>query len=191
MEPFVPCISPELIEQICADVRAGAYVSVACLRAGVSRFTFYRWLNMGQADAAARAQAMAQGEPVGPPTAYEQFYTAVETAKAEARYGAEVSVYQTMPLHWLKSGYARRDWHEYGTSAAEIVDELERRVAEQSTSISPPSASVRTILRQLIETGAALETHRGRCTQNSRRLQRRNRLIDQSSNSWAFISVCL
>jgi hypothetical protein len=148
-------ITPALVDRICADIRQGAYVTVACQRAGISGFTYYRWLNLGRADAETRAQALAQGELVGEPTIFEQFYTAVETAKADARFGAEVSVYQAWPLQWLKSGYARRDWHEYGTSAAEIVDEIERRIAAGPTSLPVPPESVRTVLRMLIESGVA------------------------------------
>ena len=36
----------------------------------------------------------------------------LESAKADARYSAETRVFRTQPLAWLKSGYARRDWHE-------------------------------------------------------------------------------
>jgi hypothetical protein len=121
----VGLITPDIIEQIAGDIRVGAYAQVAASRAGISKFTFYRWLNVGQAAAEARAS----GKLRTPPDLYEQFYLAIEAAKAEARFSAENRVFQDMPFQWLKNGYARTDWREANHGVAQVVDELERRIA--------------------------------------------------------------
>jgi hypothetical protein len=59
---------------------------------------------------------------------YEQFHQALAKAKAEARYSAETHVFDAMPLAWLKSGYARNDWHQSNQLVREVVDELVKRV---------------------------------------------------------------
>jgi hypothetical protein len=130
-----------LIQTICDAIRAGCYTSVACQRAGISKYAFYAWIKRGQREQETRAAALLRGEPAGPATVWEVFYEELEKAKAEARIGAETWVYANLPLHWLRYGYTRADWRESNRSVAEVVDELERRIAAQmdpATQGTPP-----------------------------------------------------
>ncbi len=40
-------LCPEVIEKICRNLRAGAYIETAALYAGISKKTFYAWLKKG------------------------------------------------------------------------------------------------------------------------------------------------
>ncbi len=100
---------------------------------------------------------------------YEQFHHALAKAKAEARYSVETRVFDAMPLAWLKSGYARNDWHQSNQLVREVVDELLKRVPADwlkafLTAGDPPRAptSHEQYAHQDAMRFADLDTERGR-----------------------------
>ena len=126
-------LTPDVQETICAAIRRGCYATVAATRAGVDDFTMSLWDKRGQREAEQRALGKVSEDT--PESVYEQFHHALAKAKAEARYSAETRVFDAMPLAWLKSGYARNDWHQSNQLVREVVDELLKRV--------PPTGSKR------------------------------------------------
>jgi hypothetical protein len=119
-------LTPDVQETICAAIRRGCYATVAATRAGVDDFTMSLWDKRGQREAEQRALGKVSEDT--PASVYEQFHRALAKAKAEARYSAETRVFDAMPLAWLKSGYARNDWHQSNQLVREVVDELVKRV---------------------------------------------------------------
>jgi transposase len=119
---YVSKLTPAVIVAVADAIKEGCFASVSAQRAGISNHTYYMWVRRGQREAEERASEPARFAGV-PHTDYEQFFEAVEEAKAIARYGAETRIYRTQPLQWLRSGYARADWHEVDTTL-----ELEQRV---------------------------------------------------------------
>lgn len=69
-------------------VRQGAYIAVAAASAGISRQTFYNWLERTE-------------EP------FASFIAELETAMASARVVAEVTIHKHDPKYWLTHGPAR------------------------------------------------------------------------------------
>lgn len=61
-------MSPEVVEAVVQALRAGAYITVACRAAGISRQTYGDWMRRGEAESAG---------------AYHDFRERVERAKAE------------------------------------------------------------------------------------------------------------
>jgi hypothetical protein len=109
----------DLTERVCADIRKGCHPHVAAQHHDIDHWDFYAWWKRGEREAQNRDQNSAD-----PPSEYERFYHAVERAKADARIDAESRVLRTMPLAWLKLGYARADWREVNA-----LSELEQRLA--------------------------------------------------------------
>lgn len=141
-----PKLTPEVAKQICADIQSGCYLTVAAARSGVIPYTIYLWNQRGMREALGRAEAQAQGLPTdGPMSRYEEFFLMLESAKAEARYSAETRVFQTNPLAWLKSGYARRDWQGSDVAVRVTGDDVAKQAADlmgvSDTSLSPTASS--------------------------------------------------
>lgn len=137
-----PKLTPEVALQICAAITEGCYLTVAAARVGVIPYTIYLWNQRGMREALGRAEAQAQGKPAdGPMSCYEEFFLMLESAKAEARYSAETRVFQTNPLAWLRSGYARRDWQGSDVTVRVVGDDVSMQAAEllgvSDTSLSP------------------------------------------------------
>lgn len=85
-------LTPEVHERIVAYIRAGSYAWVAAEAAGVSKTTFYRWVQRGEQ------------EHSGP---YRAFADEVRQAQAQARVGAEIEVRRDSPQTWLRYGPGR------------------------------------------------------------------------------------
>lgn len=81
-------LTPEVHREIVEAIRAGAYDWVAAEAAGVSRVSFYRWLNDERPK-------------------YRAFRDDVMRARAEARRRAEIAVARESPFNWLRYGPGR------------------------------------------------------------------------------------
>ena len=90
-------LTQELQRNICAFVRAGAYDYAAAEACGISRRTFFEWLERGERKSK-RGRA-----PV-----YVQFACAIRRAQAEARVSAEVTVKKIDPKWWLSRMHRER-----------------------------------------------------------------------------------
>jgi hypothetical protein len=88
-----PNLTPELLRNIVAAIRAGGFPHVAAAANQVPAALFERWLRLGR-----RKHA---GEP------YRGFVGEVEAAQAQARLRAEVAVQEKDPRTWLKHGPGR------------------------------------------------------------------------------------
>jgi hypothetical protein len=119
-------LTAEIIEAIGADIRAGAFDHVAARRAGYSRVTFFKWWKRGERESDER---LVEHDYPAPPSLFEQFYHAVEEAKAEARHSAETRMFRSNPGWWLSHGYARADWRESSQFVRAVQDEVAAQVA--------------------------------------------------------------
>jgi hypothetical protein len=70
-----PKLTPELQEEIIAQIKIGNYHHVACASVGISKGTFYRWLEKGE--------AMSEG-------IYRDFYDAIKKAEHRSESSALV-----------------------------------------------------------------------------------------------------
>lgn len=84
-------LTPEVQQQLCAFIRAGAYRRVAARAAGIPIEVFEDWMRRGSRRGDSHRT-------------YRDFRDAVEGAEAAARVLAEVNAYQNNPLAWLKFG---------------------------------------------------------------------------------------
>ena len=125
-------LTPDMIEPICEAIRDGCYATVAAGRVGVSGYALTVWSEKGRKESEEREGRALRGEPTDrpPPSIYEQFHIALETAKSQARYSAERRAFATMPLSWLSRGYARNDWRQSNQIVREVVDEVLRRIQQ-------------------------------------------------------------
>jgi hypothetical protein len=125
-----PKLTPQAMLDICEAISHGCYYTTAAQRVGISPFTLYVWRERGRREVEARDLRRIHGEPGDEPMSrYEEFALMLASAQASARYSAETRVFQTMPLAWLKNGYARRDWRESGTVATVVESTEEQRLA--------------------------------------------------------------
>lgn len=85
-------LNAEVHQEIVAYTRAGSFAWVAAVAAGVSKTTFYRWMQKGDS------------ETRGP---YFDFANDVRQAQAQARVAAETEVRRTSPATWLRFGPGR------------------------------------------------------------------------------------
>jgi hypothetical protein len=126
--------SPELLKEIVAYIRAGAYPHVAAQAAGLSQTQFTQW--------------MQRGERAGSKGSHADFAKAIRQAEAQARITAEMEIRQNKPLDWLRNGPGRHSMQNVGwtgnvrgTSQAETAGDLLDSPAMQET--------ISTILRAL------------------------------------------
>jgi transposase-like protein len=77
-------LTPEVKERIVRAIRAGNYGEVAARAAGISRSTYYRWMERGR-----------EGEAI-----YCDFADAVSGAEADAEVEAVARIRQAMPDDW-------------------------------------------------------------------------------------------
>jgi hypothetical protein len=115
-------------ETIVTYIRGGATDYSAAEAAGISARTFYDWLARGEGR-----------HPDRPPTPkLVAFAKAVCQAKAQARIGAEVRVYQERPAFWLAHAARTKPEREGWTDPAKAgrgddgdpPSQLEQRLAE-------------------------------------------------------------
>lgn len=84
-------LDPQIECRIVKAIYAGAFDWVAACAAGISRSTFYDWMQRGRA-----------GEPP-----FSDFSDKVDQARAQARLAREIKVARTQPLAWLRYGPGR------------------------------------------------------------------------------------
>jgi hypothetical protein len=80
-------------QQIVAMIRAGCYAHVAAEATGIPREEFFGTLKQGRAKDV--------------PSLLEDFASEVRTARAQARFRAEIQAYEQDPLAWLEHGPGR------------------------------------------------------------------------------------
>lgn len=85
-------LTPEVHQRIVAFIRSGAFAWVAAEAAGISKTTFHRWIQQGEAETRGR---------------YYDFAEDVRQAKAQARVAAEIEVRKLSPATWLRFGPGR------------------------------------------------------------------------------------
>jgi hypothetical protein len=102
-------LSKELLEKICSFIRAGTYDYVAAEACGVSRRTFFNWLERGEGRSERRQSPL-----------HVHFVRAVRQAQAECRAAAEVTVKKIDPKWWLARMHRDRSG-EPGWSDAQHV----------------------------------------------------------------------
>ena len=100
-------LTPELLQQIAAYARAGAFAWKAAQAVGIGTSTYYRWMEQGEKASSGL---------------YRDFYETVTQAHAQARIAAEMEVRRTDPFKWLRYGPGRDRPGEPGwTDAKEIA----------------------------------------------------------------------
>lgn len=104
-----------VVEVLAEEIRRGAYAWVAAEAAGISKRTFYRWIERGE-----------RGEEP-----FAGLEARVRQARAQARMGAEQRVREQSPLSWLRLGPGRERADEPGWTQA-VVARGEPRVKELS-----------------------------------------------------------
>jgi hypothetical protein len=84
-------LTPSIVQQIVAGIRAGAYPHVAAEAAGVPAATFADWLQRGEQNH----------------RRYREFAAQVRQAQAQARLKAEIDARAADPRFWLRHGPGR------------------------------------------------------------------------------------
>jgi hypothetical protein len=108
-------LNAAVLRELLENLRSGAFDGVAAEAAGVSRRTFYRWLQLGRSGK----------EP------FVRLEEAVRQAKALARLGAERRVREQQPLSWLRLGPGRERRGEPGWAGpVQAQDEAPAETAE-------------------------------------------------------------
>lgn len=82
-------LTPELSQEICAYIRAGAFPSVACEAAGIPKSVFDYWMKKGGGKYS---------------RIYRDFADEVRKATAQARVQAEMRAFKNDAAAWLKQG---------------------------------------------------------------------------------------
>jgi hypothetical protein len=128
-------LTPEIQKTIVAAIRAGSYNEAACRAVGISETSFYRWMEVGEAD-----------RERGVESAYADFWEAVTRASAQAEVHAVGLIRQAMPDDWRAAAHylerrfprrwGRRDSVELGgelaiRSFSEIAKAAEEFLAEE------------------------------------------------------------
>lgn len=89
-------LTPEVQEQILADLRGGNYRTTACARAGIHRDTLYKWEQRG-----------ATGEEP-----YASFFDAIQKAEAEAEVEALTRIRTAQPAVTGEGGRGADLWQK-------------------------------------------------------------------------------
>lgn len=120
-------LTPDVQQTIISYVRGGAFAWVAAEAVGISKTTFFRWLQQGEA---------AESGP------YHNFWLQVRRAHAQARVAAEAEVRRENPLAWLRYGPGRQrpgepGWTETREIAGPDAGPLEIRAIDYRTVLAP------------------------------------------------------
>lgn len=116
-------LTKKLAKAITADIKAGAFVGVAAMRQGITRMTLHRWRIRGEEalQLEAEGKAVPQAEQL-----YADFCYVLEQAGAEARYKAEVAVFDGSAddnkRFWLTRGPGKTRRHRPGWSEGRETD---------------------------------------------------------------------
>lgn len=100
-------LTPQLIDQLCRHLKAGAFDYAAARAVGISKTTFYRWLEQGQKEETEVEAIEAAGGEVGEPSLFWDFWDKVSQSAALARIDAERRVFADDPFKWLRYGPGR------------------------------------------------------------------------------------
>lgn len=108
MSGRVILLTEAVARSVVRDIREGAFECTAAEAAGISRATFYRWIEMG-----------GRGEQP-----FAVFAAQVRQASARARLEAEQWVWKHDPLSWLRFGPGRERENEpgWGEPAAALTE---------------------------------------------------------------------
>jgi transposase len=87
-------LTPEVTERVCQVLRAGNYLEVAAVAAGISRSTCYDWLKRGDPEGTAPADAP-----------YRDFRESVEKARAEGEARNVTLIAQAAPKNWQAAAW--------------------------------------------------------------------------------------
>lgn len=109
-------LTPELMEEICQKIKAGAFEFVAAEFLSVPREVYLDWLDKAQGKNARNI--------------YRQFFHAVRQAKAHARLMAETALRQENPRIWLLHGPGRETPQTPGWSATPSAANAGRNESE-------------------------------------------------------------
>lgn len=88
-----PTLTPQIMRDICAFIKAGGFPHVASEASGVPKEVFEEWMEKG------RIAPKKKVDPI-----CRQFRSEVMKAMAIARLNAEIQCHQENPLQWLKGG---------------------------------------------------------------------------------------
>lgn len=89
-------LTRQLIHDICERVRIGNFGHVAAGACGISKTTYFRWLQTADQE--------------GTPKIFRELRDRVYAASSEARSSAEARVFRENPQAWLRLGPGRGDW---------------------------------------------------------------------------------
>jgi hypothetical protein len=121
---------PHIAENLIRLVGEGNYVSVACRAAGISKTTYFRWLEQG----AAYCEAEAAGKkPIADHKVFVGFRRRIEAARAQAECDAIRKIRDAGEKDWKSLAWLleRRYKQRWGTKAAD------------TSSVSSPDSGVR------------------------------------------------
>jgi predicted DNA-binding transcriptional regulator AlpA len=132
MSGEVTLLTQAVARSIVRNIREGAFEWTAAEAAGISRATFYRWIERGDRGEAPFAVLAAQ----------------VRQASAQARLEAEQWVWKHDPLSWLRFGPGRERQNEpgWGDPVAALT---EAHVGEQVEEDPTWSEALTEVLRQV------------------------------------------
>lgn len=102
-------LTPQLIDQLCRHLKTGTFDYAAAQAVGISKRTFYRWLEQGRQEEDALATREESGEeiPDSDLSLFWHFWHKVSQSTAIARIDAEKRVFTEDPFKWLRYGPGR------------------------------------------------------------------------------------
>jgi hypothetical protein len=109
-------LTPQLLRDIAAFIRAGGFPQVAAQAAGIPQHVFERWLKWGRSGKSRKI--------------YRDFLDAVRQAQAQARLKAEITAFTDKPLDWLRSGPGKPTAESVGWTGPARGPRDEGRAAE-------------------------------------------------------------
>jgi hypothetical protein len=143
--PGTVALTEDVAQTILSFIRAGNFDYVAAEAAGVSARTFRDWM--------ARAE---ETHPTRAPTPkLRRFAQDVRQAKAQARAGAEIRVYQEQPAQWLKwaarSMPDREGWTDPGPEQAQAGLTAEEWIDAVNRGQRDPEDAIRALQNGTLE----------------------------------------
>jgi len=129
-------ITPELVDQLVALLKAGNYVSTAAQAVGISRPLFYQWLKRGESDAPADAE-------------YVELRKRVEHARAEAEARNVALIANSARENWQAAAWLLERQHpdRWGRASVRMRDEP----PDEQPSISDPIDDMFSVVAELLK----------------------------------------
>lgn len=100
-------LTPQLTDQLCRHLKAGAFDYAAAQAVGISKATFYNWMERGRREEIEVEAIEAAGGEVEETSLFLDFLDKVDQATAIARIDAEKRVFLEDPFKWLRYGPGR------------------------------------------------------------------------------------